>query len=43
MADKKQSIMERLKENPGLIVAGLGAIAAAGIVVYNSMSKGSKK
>ena len=37
MADKNQSIMERLKENPGLIAVGLGAIAAAGIVIYKNM------
>ena len=35
--------MEKLKENPGLIVAGLGAIAAAGLVMYSNMTKGSKK
>lgn len=36
--------MEKLKENPGLLVAGLGAIVAAGIVMYAGKSgKKAKK
>ena len=42
MAEKNQSIMEKLKQNPGLIAAA-GLAVAAGIVIYNNMSRGGKK
>jgi len=42
MAKNNQSLMEKVKENPGLVVAGLGAILAAGVVLYSSMSKTNK-
>ena len=41
MTDNKAnttSIMDKLKENPGLFAVGLAAVATAGFLIYKSVS-----